>query len=119
MHQSPFHQRPFAPPSVQVSEHTRLHAALTLIESFAGEESLPPPSAEEERTAYARYCAAPSLVRRRYDALAGETAAFAAAGIAALLRGKDVDGADPVSAATRLAAEMRRAIAELNRLVAG
>lgn len=119
MDQSHFAQSPFALPVVQASEQARLHAALTLIECLAGEEPLPGPSAEQERIAYARYCAAPSLVRRRYDALAGETASFAAAGLAALLRWKDAAGADPAPAAARLAAEMRLAIAGLGKLIGG
>lgn len=119
MDQSAVPRRPFSAPAVPASEQARLHAALSLIECLAGQEPLPGANAEQERIAFARYCAAPSLVRRRYDALAAETAAFAAAGLALLLRGKDREGWDPAPAAASLAAEMRRALAGLESLIAG
>jgi len=103
----------------QPTELARLHAALTLIEGLAGIDAGPGVAAraEQERIARDAYGAVPSLIRRRYDAMAGETAAFAAAGLAALLRQKDGGGDAPSPAAARLAAEMRAAIAELERLI--
>jgi glutathione S-transferase len=103
----------------RLHELARLRAALTLIECMAGEIPAPAPTAGDDEAAARIYAAAHPLVRRRYDALAGETATFAAAGLAALIRRKDRAGDDPAPAAARLAAEMRAAIAMLERIIEG
>lgn len=56
-----------------------------------------------------------SISRRRFDAIAAETAAFAAAGIEVLMRQRAARGECRV-AASRLAGEMRAALGEMEAL---
>jgi len=56
------------------------------------------------------YANAPSIARRRFDALAGEAVSFAAAGLGALLQHKQRTGDDCAPAAQQLADELRRSI---------
>jgi hypothetical protein len=88
----------------------QLRAVLALVEEMAGEAPqplaalvpVPPPSCP--------------IARRRLTVLAAETATFAAAGIEALIRHKDMTGVDSVPAARALAGDMRRAIEALERI---
>ena len=55
------------------------------------------------------------VVQRRFEALAGEAGAWAAAGVEALLAGGD--GSAPRSAAARLADQLDRALSEMTTLL--
>lgn len=92
----------------------RLAEVLALVERLAGDAGaaipMPPDTA-------AIYAAAGPIARRRFDALAAETAAFAAAGIEILLRQADTGGSGQQAAARCLAREMRAAIDDLARLL--
>lgn len=92
----------------------RLAEVLTLVERLAGD---PGPAIATSPDAATAYAAAGPIARRRFDALAAETAAFAAAGIEILLRQTETGGHGQQAAARRLAQEMRAAIAELARLL--
>jgi hypothetical protein len=96
-------------------ERHRLRAALALVEQMAGEQGAPPPGTVPGDGA--GRTATPPIARRRFDALAGEAGAFAAAGIAALIRYRDQKGQDCAPAAAQLAREMRQALAQLDRLI--
>lgn len=92
-----------------------LRAVLALVEGMAGIERSGPAamdeSALEASAAFAlAYANAPSIARRRFDALTVEAASFAAVGLAALLRHRERTGRDCPPAAMRLAQEMRGAI---------
>lgn len=110
----------------------RLVEVLVLVERLSGEPGPPIPVGPYLEDAHA---AAGAIARRRFDALAAETAAVAATGIEILLReydgnvrdgsgerreeGRQGAGArDRRPAARRLAIEMRIAIDELMRLIA-
>jgi hypothetical protein len=93
----------------------RLAEVLTLVERLAGNPGAAIATWPDAATAYA---AAGPIARRRFDALAAETAAFAAAGIEILLRRSETGGhGHQQAAARRLAQEMRAAIDELARLL--
>ena len=99
-----------------------LRAVLALVEGMAGINRAPPPtmdeSALEASAALAlAYANAPSIARRRFDALTVEAASFAAAGLAALLRHRERTGRDCAPAAARLAQEMRNSIAAIEGLL--
>ncbi|XHS02504.1 hypothetical protein ACFB49_41230 [Sphingomonas sp. DBB INV C78] len=65
--------------------------------------------------AAAAYPSLGAISRRRFDAIASETAAFAAAGIEVLMRQRAARGECRV-AASRLAGEMRAALGEMEAL---
>jgi hypothetical protein len=91
-----------------------LRGILALVERMGAGDTDPTPSDEaldEAARLSAAYADAPAVSRRRFDALAEDTTAYAAAGIAALMRARGSDGAR--SAARLLAGEMRRSIAAL------
>lgn len=100
-----------------LAQRDRLRAALALVESMAGgrarrakvADTAPPPDA---------YARARPIARRRFDAVAGEAGAFAAAGIAALIRHRDATGRDCAAAAEQLSRDMRAALAALDRILA-
>lgn len=92
----------------------RLAAVLALVERLADDPRPAPSALPDAATAYA---AAGPIARRRFDALAAETAAFAAAGIEILLRQSETGGNGQPAAARRLAREMRAAIDALTRLL--
>jgi hypothetical protein len=100
----------------------RLRTILALIERMAsapadGSAAINEASLEESARLAIAYANAPTITRRRYEALAGETAAYAAAGLAALIRHTERTGRDCAPAAAHLAAEMRRSIATLAGLL--
>ena len=113
-----------APPSFRSApvdagrQMEQLRHILGLVEQIAGRS--PPPAAEAAMDENARisiaYEEAAPIVKRRFDALTVETAAWAAAGIQALLMAKA--GAEPPrAAAAGLAEELGAALRRLGRLV--
>jgi hypothetical protein len=105
-----------APPEAASPEAvSALQETLALVAAIAGEPHEAPPldEAADHAAAYAR---ANAIARRRHDALAAETSGLAAAGVAALLRARAA-GHDPRPAAATLAAELRRCLAALARLI--
>ncbi|HEX8527144.1 hypothetical protein [Allosphingosinicella sp.] len=112
------HQAPLAPtiaaadPGRQLAQ---LRQVLTLVEriagrSDAGTEDMALDEAAKVSTAYGD---ALPIVQRRFDALAAETVAWAAAGVEALTLARGT----PTAAAGRLAEELAPAVAELLRLL--
>lgn len=96
----------------------QLRDVLGLVEEIAGRAA---PAADDgalDRAARigAAYAAAPPIAQRRFDALAGETAAWAAAGVEALLVLQDRQR-PARAAAERLAEELARALARLGAIV--
>lgn len=92
----------------------RLRGILALVERMGAGDNDAAPSEQaldEAARLTMAYADAPAVSRRRFDALAEDTTAYAAAGIAALMRARGSDGAR--SAARLLAHEMRRSIAAL------
>lgn len=63
-----------------------------------------------------RYDAASPIAQRRFDALAGEVTAYAAAGLSALITGRS-SGGDVQGAAAHLAREMERSIRRMETLI--
>lgn len=122
MNHSPAPSRPAGSDDGAARDMARLRSVLELIERMAGAPSDKPATIDEAsldhgaRLAIA-YSSAPTITRRRYDALAGETAACAAAGLAALIRHKERTGRDCAPAAAHLAEEMRRSIAMLTGML--
>ncbi|PTD18990.1 hypothetical protein [Sphingomonas fennica] len=95
----------------------RLAGALALVERLAGMESPLEDRASAEDIA-AGYGRATPIARRRFDALASETATFSAAGMEILLRQRTAGRGDCRAAARRLAAEIAAALAAMAALVA-
>ena len=100
-------------------EIAQLRQVLALVEELAGgaagkeagERAL-----DQAARVSAAYDAALPIVQRRFDLHAAQTARWAAAGVSALLT--LTEGGRPVGpAATRLAAELRKALAELREIV--
>ncbi len=97
---------------------------MRFVSEIAGEED----KADSRVTYVGRYALLPvttvqnplyeQITRRRFDALAAETAAFSAAGIEVLLRQRSARGGDCRAAAAQLAAEMRAAIAAMLQVIA-
>ncbi|HEY9553699.1 hypothetical protein [Allosphingosinicella sp.] len=84
-----------------------------LVGQIAGRSAVAGDSALDENARVAvAYDDAMPIVRRRFDALAAETAAWAAAGVAALIAAGR-DGEPPKAAAAMLADELDRALARL------
>lgn len=102
----------------------RLRDVLALVERMAGVDA---PSARrdpideralDEGAALAlAYAHAPSVARRRFDALAGEAAGFAAAGLRALIEHKQRSGRECAPAARQLARDMRSSIEAMTRMI--
>ena len=97
----------------------QLREVLALVERIAGRT----PSRDSEEAALdedarlsTAYADALPIVQRRFDALAGETAAWAAAGVEALLAAGR-QGRQPVAAARRLANELHSALRELSSVL--
>ena len=105
-----------ADPGRQVAQ---LREVLMLVEAIgarAGAADADDRRLDEAALVSAAYDAALPVAQRRFDALAAETAVWAAAGVEALLAaGEDCP---PRSAAARLADELERAIAALGKLIA-
>lgn len=110
-----------------ISALARLRGALALVERMGeGAAALPRGAMTFDQQALddgamlaLAYANASSVARRRFDALASEAAAFAAAGIRALIQYKDRTGEDCAPAARQLADEMSRSIAAMMRLIMG
>ena len=71
---------------------------------------------DEDARISSAYSDAYAIVRRRFDALAAETAAWAAAGVRALLAAKEL-GRPTAGAARQLASDLDRALRTLRNLV--
>lgn len=100
-------------PGRQAEEQlARLRHVQQLVEELAGRSAVPTPEHAPIGLAYEQ---APEILRRSYDALAGEIAAWAAAGVKALLR--DTSN-PPRSAARRLAVDLKQALTRLSALLA-
>ena len=106
-------------PSEAGRQIAQLRHVLGLVEQIAeraGHDAAPAALDDDARIAGA-YAAASSIVQRRFDALAEETIAWAAAGIKALIEAQ-TDPEPPKAAAATLADELDGALARLSRLVA-
>ena len=103
-----------ADPGRQIAQ---LRQALRLVEQIAGHETETADEAllNEAAQVSGAYDRALPIVQRRFDALAGETAAWAAAGVEALLVAAET--APPRAAAARLAAQLDNALTELTDLL--
>lgn len=99
-----------ANPAEQVSQ---LRHLLSLVEEIAGLQSAPRSSADLGEA----YANALPLDQRRFHRLADETAAWAAAGVAALIAAEERGGAAR-AAAGKLAIELRAALDRLEALLA-
>ncbi len=95
----------------------QLREALQLVDRIAG-HAVPADrdrQLEQAVRASEAYDRALPVVQRRFDALASETAAWAAAGVEALLIAGS--SSPPRAAAGRLAADLERALSELTALI--
>lgn len=101
-----------ADPGRQVAQ---LHELKRLVERIAGRTPAAQDAALDAaaRTS-AAYDRAPPIAQRRFDALAAESAAWAAAGVEALLA---ADGQTPLAAAGRLANALDETLSELSALL--
>ncbi len=114
------HQAPPTPaasgadPGRQVAQ---LREVLRLVEEIAGRRHEPAGDIllEEAARLSDAYDRALPVVQRRFDALAGETSSWAAAGVEALLVA--ARGGNPRAAADRLATRLERSLSELAALV--
>lgn len=95
----------------------QLRHVLALVETFAGNGPAPrsgDAALDEAARLGGAYGDALPIVRRRFDALVSETAAWSAVAVQALLKG---GGKAPPAAARRLADELRTAIKRLTALL--
>jgi len=112
------HQAPPSPaspgpdPGRQVAQ---LREALRLVERLAGEERAHDQALDEAAHISGAYDSALPVVQRRFEALANETALWAAAGVEALLASGN--GAPSRAAAVRLARQLDTALADLSALL--
>ena len=111
-----------APPSTPLAgpdpgrQVARLREALRLIERIAGRPVSPEGDALDEAARLsAAYDAALPIVQRRFEALAAETAIWAAAGVEALLAAGEAP--PPRAAAARLAGQLDAALGEMAALL--
>jgi hypothetical protein len=112
-----------APPSAPVAgpdpgrQLAQLREALRLIEHIAGAGPSPAPddALDEAARISAAYESALPVVQRRFEALAGETAIWAAAGVEALLAADA--GEPPRAAAARLARQLDAALSAMAALL--
>lgn len=95
---------------------TELRAILALVNELAG-ASIPVAPEPYDHAVDKRYDSAAPLVQRRFDAVAGETAAYAAAGLTALIAGRK-QGAGASAAAAYLAREMEKSIHAMEKILA-
>jgi hypothetical protein len=97
----------------------QLREVLVLVCQLAGRSAPEEPAEaalDESARLAAAYDAAMPILQRRFDALAAETAAWAAAGVAALLAAGRV-GEPPKAAAATLADELEKALGRLAKLL--
>ncbi len=108
-----------APPVEAGAQVARLRHVLADIEGMA--QTARPGGAgyralDQAARISAAYDRSSTLVRRRFDALAEETATWTAAGVEALLAAQ-TSGVEPRAAAAQLAGELERALGDLARIV--
>src|SRR6218665_3723347 len=114
-HQAPPSPASAAPhPGRQIAQ---LREALRLVERIAGEEHAHDAALDEAARISGAYDIALPAVQRRFEALANETALWAAAGVEALLASGN--GAPSRSAAARLARQLDTALGDLAALLPG
>ena len=112
------HQAPPSPaadgpdPGRQIAQ---LHEALRLVERIAGQPRLHDRALEEAARISDAHDLALPVVQRRFEALASETALWAAAGVEALLASRDAPPSR--AAAGRLALQLETALDELAALL--
>ncbi len=112
------HQAPPSPatagpdPCRQIAQ---LREALRLVERIAGEERAHEPALDEAARISGAWDVALPVVQRRFEALANETALWAAAGVEALL--SSGNGAPSRAAAARLARQLDTALGDLAALL--
>ena len=112
-HQAPPSSASAGPdPGRQIAQ---LREALQLVERIAGEEGCRERAFDEAAQISGAYDLALPVVQRRFEALANETALWAAAGVEALLAAGD--GAPSRAAAARLARQLDSALADLGALL--
>ena len=111
-HQAPPPAAPGADPGRQVAQ---LHEVLRLVERLAGREAQDGERLDAAAQVSDAYDRALPIVQRRFDALAGETSVWAAAGVEALLAAGRV--APAPAAAGRLALQIETALGELTDLI--
>src|SRR5688500_15601833 len=101
------------------AEIAQLRQVLVLVEEIAGRTPavLDDGALDEAARVSAAYGSALPIVQKRFDALAVETATWAAAGVEALMKSAG-DGRPTGPAAARLADELRKALGKLRDLVA-
>jgi hypothetical protein len=112
------HQAPPSPASAGPDpghQIAQLREALRLVERIAGEERTHDRALDEAARISSAYDIALPVVQRRFEALANETALWAAAGVEALLASGD--GTPSRAAATRLARQLDTALADLAALL--
>jgi hypothetical protein len=112
-HQAPPSPAPAGPdPGRQVAQ---LREALRLVERIAGQGAPQDHRLDEAARISSAYDTALPVVRRRFEALAGETSIWAAAGVEALLAAGEAD--PPRAAAARLARRLDAALSEMAALL--
>ena len=112
-HQAPpFSAAPGPDPDQRIAQ---LRELLRLVERIAGQSGSTDSGLDAAARVSAGWDRAAPIVQRRFDALLAESAAWAAAGVEALLAAGEKP---PRAAAARLGAEIRRTLAKLETLVA-
>jgi hypothetical protein len=112
------HQTPPSPaangpdPGRQIAQ---LYEALRLVERLAGEERTRDHALDEAASISSAHDLALPVVQRRFEALANETALWAAAGVEALLSAGQASPSR--AAAARLALQLQTALDELTALL--
>lgn len=114
------HQAPPLPPNAGPDpgrQIAQLREALRLIERIAGRPAEPKAddTLDEAARISAAYESALPVIQRRFEALAAETAIWAAAGVEALLSAGE--SAPPRAAAARLAGRLDSALSDLAALL--
>lgn len=112
-HQWPIEKQPET--SSGGREFAELRHVLTLAQQIAGRSSSSGDALNELARMSSDYERAPAIVQGRFDALAAETAAWAAVGINALMAYSS--SRPPHAAAARLADELGRAVKRLGKIV--
>ncbi|HTU12393.1 MAG TPA: hypothetical protein VMG08_15995 [Allosphingosinicella sp.] len=113
------HQAPPAPPTAGPDpgrQIAQLREALRLVERIAGEEKAHDGALDEAARISSAYDLALPVVQRRFEALANETALWAAAGVEALLAAGG-GGTPSRAAAIRLARQLDMALDDLAGLL--